>query len=246
MPQILSIRRLVRGFVLLNVVLLLLLLSCFVGAHPWLGFAVPGRFDGVFSSGVWVILSFALLANVAAFLAVGFVVIFPALLDGVGIDERKLTKLLTDRAGISRDALDACIAVIRAEAAAARRRLALGRAMIIGGALALILAFTAVCMALAQAGPHKPLFTRDAQLVDSTTVTEAQIWRFTGDQIAGALALDFPELYDFHFGDLDNNVQSRIFTDFVFAFRAILGWVALTSIIVTIRAWRSTLRPPKR
>ncbi|HWA30085.1 MAG TPA: hypothetical protein VG867_03255, partial [Rhizomicrobium sp.] len=70
-------------------------------------------------------------------------------------------------------------------------------------------------------------------------VTDADVWRFTADQIAGALALDIPELYDFHFGELDNNTHSRIFTDFVFAFRAILGWVALTSIIVTIRDWRS-------
>lgn len=185
----------------------------------------------------------ALLANVLLAMSFGFIVVFPALLDGVGVDERRVTRLLSESADISREALDACLAVVHAEATTARRRIAVGRAIIVGSAVALVFAFSAVCMTLAHAPARKPLFVEAARPVDNAGVTTLQIWRFTGDQIAGALALDIPELYDFRFGDLDNDIDARIFTDFVFLFRALLGWVGLTSIIVTIRDWRS--RPPR-
>ena len=228
----------------LNLALGFLLVAYFVGLIPTFAHVLPGDFrHGVASSGLWFFLALAFLANVAGVLVVGFIVIFPALLDGVGVDERRVTRLLTQDAAISREALEACLAVVRAEASIARHRIALGRGIILAGAAALVLAFVAVCTTLVHAPPRKALFIAGDHIVDNATVTNGQIWRFTGDQIAGALALDIPELYDFHFGDLENNTQSRIFTDFLFAFRAILGWIGLTSIIVTIRDWRS--RPPK-
>lgn len=236
--------RLAWGFGVLNTGLGLLLIAYFTGLVPVFARILPGDFHhAIVSSALWLFLSLILLANIVGVLAVGFIVIFPALLDGVGVDERRVTRLLARNVAISREALEACLVVVRTEASIARRRIALGREIILAGAVALVLTFTLVCMALVQAPPRKPLFIAGSHLIDNKTVTNGQIWRFTGDQIAGALALDIPELYDFHFGDLENNTQSRIFTDFVFGFRAILGWIALTSIIVTIRDWRS--RPPK-
>lgn len=236
--------RLVRSFAALNAVLVLLLVAFFNDAVPRFARIMPGDFShGVHSTGLWMFLSLAFLANVMGVLAVGFIVIFPALLDGVGVDERRVTRLLSENAAISPQALQACLVVVRAEAGTARRRIALGRGIILVGAAALILAFVAVCTTLVHAPPRKPLFLAQSRIVDNRAVTDRQIWQFAGDQIAGALALDIPELYDFHLGDLENNTRSRIFTDFLFAFRAILGWIALTSIIVTIRDWRS--RPPK-
>lgn len=236
--------RLAWSFGALNVALGLLLIAHFAGLVPTFVHILPGDFHhGIASTGLWLFLSLAFLANVAGVLVVGFIVIFPALLDGVGVDERRVTRLLTQDAAISREALKACLAVVRAEAGVARQRIAVGRAIILAGAVALVFAFAAVCTTLVHAPPRKPLFITQSRVVDNATVTNGQIWRFTGDQIAGALALDMPELYDFHFGDLENNTGSRIFTDFLFAFRAILGWIGLTSIIVTIRDWRS--RPPR-
>ena len=237
---ILSRKLLGSGAAVLNGTLLLLLLLQVWHPFPWLAHVMPGSFGGgARSTGLWLFLALLLLANVLAVLVVGFLVIFPALLDGVGVDERRVARVLTENADISREALNACLEVLHREAAVARRRIALGRGIILTAAVALIFAFTFVCDALVHAPPRKPLFTRQSQIVENMVVTDDDVWRFTADQIAGALALDIPELYDFHFGDLDNNIRSRIFTDFVFAFRAILGWIALTSIIVTIRDRRS-------
>lgn len=236
-------KKLVWSFAALNAVLALLLIAYFTDAFPR-SHIVPGDFrHGIQSTGLWLFLALILLANVMGVLAVGFIVIFPALLDGVGVDERRVTRLLSDNAAISTEALQVCLAVVRAEAGAARRRIALGRGIILTSAAALVFAFAAVCITLVHAPPRKPLFVAQSHIVNNATVTDGQVWQFTGDQIAGALALDIPELYGFHFGDLENNPQSRIFTNFLFAFRAILGWIALTSIIVTIRDWRS--RPPR-
>jgi len=242
--QILSKKTFVISFGAANGLLLLVLLLHTSQAIPQLSRLMPGSFHaGVHSTGLWLFLALVLMANVLVVLVIGFAVIFPALLDGVGIDERRVTRLLSENTPISREALQACLAVVHREADIARRRIAVGRSIILASAAGLIFTFAFVCDALVHAPPRKPLFTSNARVVENVTVTDGDVWRFTADQIAGALALDIPELYDFHFGELDNNVRSRTFTDFVFAFRAILGWVALTSIIVTIRDWRS--RPDK-
>jgi hypothetical protein len=244
LDETLSSKTLTRWFVGLNLFLLAVFGLQASDAVPELFRFVPGEFhNGFHSSGTWLYLAMAVLANVLAVMALGFVVIFPSLLDGVGVDERRVAKLLTENAVISREALDACLAVVHAEAVAARRRIAVGRAIIVAAAVAMVFAFTMVCFALVDAPPRKALFTNGQHIILNTDVTGSDLWRFTGDQIAGAIALDIPELYDFHFGTLENNVDSHIFTNFVFGFRALLGWVALTSIIVTIRDWRS--RPPK-
>ena len=223
MDQLLSKKTLGRAAAALNATLLLLLLSQFYHPFSWLAHVMPGGFSGgIHSTGLWLFLALMLLA---------------------GVDERRVARVLSQNAAITREALETCLAVLYAEAAVARKRIAAGRAIILLAAAGLVFAFTIVCVALVHAPPRKPLFTTQSHVVDNATVTNVDVWRFTADQIAGALALDVPELYDFHFGALENNIHSRIFTDFVFAFRAILGWVALTSVIVTIRDWRS--RPKK-
>lgn len=238
--RLLAKKRLAFAGAILNGALLILLLLQIWHPHPWLSRVMPGSFgSGIHSTGLWLFLALLLLANVVAVLIVGFIVIFPALLDGVGVDERRVARILRQNADISPEALGACLDVLHREAAVARRRIAVGRSIIMAAAVALTFSFAFICEALIHAPPRKPLFVTQLHTVENSQVSDADIWRFTADQIAGALALDIPELYDFHFGALDNNIDSRIFTDFVFAFRAILGWVALTSIIVTIRDWRS-------
>ncbi|HXL99730.1 MAG TPA: hypothetical protein VN932_07345, partial [Rhizomicrobium sp.] len=133
---------------------------------------------------------------------------------------------------------EACIAAVQEDASSARSQIAVGRAILISGAIFLVLAFAAVTITVAHAMPDASMFMTASGPVRNGTITNEQAWRFTGDQIAGALALDIPEIYNWHFGDLANATTSRLFTDFVFAFRAVLGWVGLATVITLVRGIR--------
>jgi hypothetical protein len=198
---------------------------------------LPGRFEtGVNASGYWVFFSLVLLVNALTVLLAGFVLVFPALFDAP-LDARKIADLL-DRAGISEDSKQACLTAVGEQVATSRATLNVGRAILISGAMFLILAFAAVSATMAHALDGASMFVNAAGPVANASITTEQIWRFTGDQIAGAVMLDIPEIYNWHFGELANDTQSRLFTDFVFAFRAVLGWVSLATIITLTRGLR--------
>jgi uncharacterized membrane protein len=69
--------------------------------------------------------------------------------------------------------------------------------------------------------------------VPNAGIATAAIWRYTFDQIAGALLLGAPEIYRWHIGDLANNVQNIPYTNFVLAFRIGLLVVVL-AILATL------------
>jgi hypothetical protein len=183
-----------------------------------------------------VFFALVLLVNALTVLAAGFVVVFPALLDGGPLNVRKIERLL-DRAGVADDSRQACIAAVSEEAAASRSQIAVGRAVLIAGGIFLVLAFTAVTTTLTHA-LDGGLFVSPAGPIANAAVGSEKLWRFTADQISGALLLDIPEIYEWHFGDLANNTHARLFTDFVFAFRAILGWVGLATVMTLMRGLR--------
>lgn len=238
MPKGFTGIRLLLVFVAVNTILFLMLVTAMTSAHPWLADILPGQFGGgVNSSGYWVFFSLVLLVNALTVLLAGFVTVFPALLDGGPLDARKIERLL-GRAGISDESREACIAAVQEDASSARSQIAVGRAILISGAIFLVLAFAAVTITVAHAMPDASMFMTASGPVRNGTITNEQAWRFTGDQIAGALALDIPEIYNWHFGDLANATTSRLFTDFVFAFRAVLGWVGLATVITLVRGIR--------
>jgi hypothetical protein len=242
MPRRFTGIRLLLVFVAVNTILFLMLVTSMTSAHPWLATVLPGQFGGD-NSGYWVFFALVLLVNAVTVLLAGIVLVFPALLDSP-VDERKLAHLLTDRGGISEEARNSVLAVVREEAASARYQIAAGRAILIAGAIFLVLAFGSVTATVAHALPSDSLFANAAGLVTDGTVTTNQVWLFTGDQVMGALLLDIPEIYHWHLTDLVNNPSAPVFASFVFAFRAVLGWVTLATIITLMRALR--LPKPKR
>jgi hypothetical protein len=238
MPKGFTGIRLLLVFVAVNTILFLMLVTSMTSAHPWLANVLPGRFEtGVNASGYWVFFSLVLLVNALTVLLAGFAMVFPALLDGGPLDSRKIAQLL-DRAGISEDSKEACLAAVAEQAATSRAQISVGRVILITGGVFLVLAFAAVSITMAHALDGASMFVNAAGPVANGGVTTEQMWRFTADQISGALFLDIPEIYEWHFGDLANDTQARLFTDFVFAFRAILGWVGLATVITLMRGLR--------
>jgi hypothetical protein len=242
MPRRFTGIRLLLVFVFINTVLFLMLVTSMTSAHPWLANVLPGQFGGD-NSGYWVFFALVLLVNAITVLLAGIVLVFPALLDSP-LDERRLDRLLTDRGGISEEARNSVLAVVREEAASARYQIAAGRAILIAGAIFLILAFGSVTATVAHALPSDSLFANAAGPVGDAAVTTNQVWRFTADQVMGAILLDIPEIYHWYLSDLVNNTHATVFTSFIFAFRALLGWVTLATILTLLRALR--LPKPKR
>src|ERR1043166_3692385 len=222
MPRRFTGIRLLLVFVFINTVLFLMLVTSMTSAHPWLANVLPGQFGGD-NSGYWVVFALVLLV------------------DGItGL----LARLLTGRGGISEEARNSVLAVVREEAASARYQIAAGRAILIAGAIFLILAFGSVTATVAHALPSASLFANAAGPVGDAAVTTNQVWRFTADQVMGAILLDIPEIYHWFLSDLVNNTHATVFTSFIFAFRALLGWVTLATILTLLRALR--LPKPKR
>ena len=245
MPKGFTGIRLLLVFVAVNTILFLMLVTAMTSSHPWLANVLPGRFEtGVNASGYWVFFALVLLVNAVTVLLAGFVMVFPALLSGP-LDAARVERLL-GRAGVSEEFKDAALAAIGEEAAAQASQLNVGRAILISGAIFLVLAFAAVTITTVHATPDGHMFDNAAGPVANSTITNEQSWRFTGDQIAGALFLDIPEIYDWHFGDLQNATSSRLFTDFVFAFRAVLGWVGLATVMSMMRGLRFGPRRTKK
>jgi hypothetical protein len=232
--------------VAINTILFLMLVTSMTSAHPWLARILPGQFEGgVNSSGYWVFFSLVLLVNAVTVLLAGFAVVVPAMLEGIA-DEGRLGRLLTDRGGISDDARDSCLAVVREEAASARQQVSIGRWILIAGAIFLVLAFAAVTHNFLRALPQDALFEGAFGPVPDVTVTTLSIWRYTFDQIAGALLLGAPEIYHWHFSDLSNNIANIPYTNFVLAFRIALLIVVLAILATLGRSFRLGGAKPAR
>lgn len=237
MPKGFTGIRLLLVFVAVNTILFAMLVTSMTSDHPWLANFIPGGFEtGVKGSGYWVFFSLVLLVNALTVLLAGFVMVVPAMFASP-LDPAKVERML-DRAGVAGDSKDACLAATREEAAASRSQVAVGRAILIVGALFFVLAFAAVSITTVHALPYDQMFETEDGPVDNVHVQNDAVWRFTADQISGALLLDIPEIYDWHFGDLVNATDNRLFTDFVFAFRALLGWVGLATVMTLTRGFR--------
>ena len=237
--------RLLLVFVGVNTILFLALVTSMVSEHPWLARFLPGQFGvGVNSSGYWVYFSLVLLINAITILLAGAALVTPVFTNGAPLNERRLTRLLANRSGVADDARESCLVTVREETVAVRQQVALGRAILIGGVVFLTLAFMAVTFSLARAIPYGHMFANRAGAVVNSAINFDSTWRFTADQISGALLLGIPEIYHRHFIHLTNNSDDPFYSTFVLAYRTIVALVGLIVVLTLIRAsgWRVAKR----
>jgi hypothetical protein len=225
--------RLLLGFVALNTIMFLMLVTSMTSSHPWLAYVLPGKFEtGVNSSGYWVFFSLVLLVDAVTVLIAGLVLLIPAMREGAALDEQRLAKHLVDRGGVSVDTKDAILVAMREDVLSAGFQIFAGRLVLSIGTVILAIAFFTVSLSFARALPGGQMFVNAGAPIENAQVGMAALEAFTADQIAGAVLLDAPEVYDLHVGTLANNPENEPFSHFVFAFRSALG-VALLLIVVS-------------
>ncbi len=235
--------RILLIFVGINLVMFLMLVTSMTSAHPWLAHLLPGHFEaGVNSSGYWVFFALVLLVDAVTVLIAGLALLLPAMLDSSAVEERRLARHLVDRGGVSEEAKESIFVALREEVVAAHRQIVLGRTILFAGLVFLVFAFFAMSFSFARAQPDGMMYADAAGPVRNDTVRAWDIERFTVDQIAGAVLLNAPDIYDWHFGTLRNNSARPVYTNFVFAFRAVTGFVLL---LIVISLFRRGERPSR-
>lgn len=224
----------------------LMLVTSMTSAHPWLASMLPGKFEtGVNSSGYWVFFGLVLLVDAVTVLLAGLALMLPAMLDSAAADERRLTRHLVDRGGVSEDTKNSIMVALREEAVEAHYQIIVGRTILIAGVAFLVFAFTAVSVSFASALPNGSLYSNASGVVKNSSITVQDVERYTVDQAAAAVALNAPEIYGVHVSSLANNPASRIYTHFVFAFRTVLGFVLVLMLISFLRRWERPKRERK-
>jgi hypothetical protein len=237
--------RLLLIFVGINLVMFLMLVTSMTSAHPWLARLLPGHFEaGVNSSGYWVFFALVLLVDAVTVLIAGLALLLPAMLDSSAIEERRLARHLVDRGGVSEEAKESIFVAMREEVLAAHYQIVVGRTILFAGVIFLVFAFFAVSLSFARALPDGEMFVNQSfgEVTKNTTIGVDAIEQFTVDQVAGAVLLDAPEVYNWHVGMLVNNPQNLLFTNFVFAFRMLTGLVLL---LIVISLFRRGQRPSR-
>lgn len=238
--------RLLLVFVGINLVMFLMLVTSMTSAHPWLARVLPGHFEaGVNSSGYWVFFALVLLVDAVTVLLAGFALLLPAMIDSAAVEERRLARHLVDRGGVSEGAKDSIFVAMREEVVAAHSQIVVGRTILLAGAVFLVFAFFAMSLSFARAQPDGTMYATDAASVQNQTVRAWDIQLFTADQIAGAVLLNAPDIYGWHFGTLRNNSASPVYTNFVFTFRAVTGFVLLLIVLSLLRRGRRPSREKK-
>lgn len=240
MPRRFTGIQLLLAFVAVNTVMFLMLVTSMTSETPWLARVLPGQFGaGVNSSGYWVFFALVLLVNALTVLIAGLVLVLPALRDGAHSDEKRLGRILADRAGLSDGSKDAVLEALREEISSARHQIAVGRLILVAGIIFLVLAFAGVSISFARALPGGHMFEPKA----NAEITMADVETFTLDQLAGAVLLDAPEVYHWRIGALDNDPANLLFTNFVFAFRTLLGLMILLLVATLFRRQPSQPAP---
>jgi len=254
MPKRFTGIRLLLVFVGINLAMFLMLVTSMTSAHPWLSHILPGRFEtGTDSSGYWVFFALVLLVDAVTVFIAGLAVMLPAMMEGAPLNERRLTRHLVDRAGMSDETKEAIFVALREDAVNSHTQLLVGRAILLAGAIFLACAFFAVVLTCARATPQGEMFAKpgivavetesavgvDLVPVKNGDVRTRQIVEYTVDQVAAAAALNAPAIYGIRFAPVVNNLKLPLFTHFVFAFRTILGFTLVLFVI-------SFLRRPQR
>jgi hypothetical protein len=245
MPVRFSGIRLLLAFVAINTVMILMLVTSMTSKNPWLAHVLPGQFhSGGNFSGYWVFFSLVLLVDAITVLVAALILLLPARNEAGAADLRYVERHLSGRAGISAEAGKAVIAAMAKEIGSAGYQLAVGRGILVGGALFLIVAFAAMTLSFARALPDNAMFARQciagrvvcdlparSFAIENQDVRAVEIGLYTLDQIGGAVLFDAPEIYDWHIGTLANNTRNGLFSHFAFAFRTLLSLVTILTVL---------------
>jgi hypothetical protein len=238
--------RILLIFVGINLAMFLMLVMSMTSAHPWLARLLPGQFEaGVNSSGYWVFFALVLLVDAVTVLIAGLALLLPAMLDSSAVEERRLARHLVDRGGVSEEAKESIFVALREEVVTAHHQIVIGRGILFAGVIFLVFAFFAMSLSFARAQPDGLMYADAAGPVRNQTVTALEMERFTADQIAGAVLLNAPDIYGWHFSALKNDSASPVYTNFVFCFRAATGFVLLLIVISLFRRGQKPSREKK-
>ncbi|MBI3675587.1 MAG: hypothetical protein HY243_03100 [Proteobacteria bacterium] len=204
MPRRFTGIRLLLVFVAINTVMMLMLVTSMAGTQHWLTRVLPGDWSEGHSSGLWLFFSLVLLVNAVVVLLAGVITLLPS---------------MGERDGYL---------------------LMVGRAITLVGALFCVVAFGSVTASFTRALPASDMFVFHCELrlvicetpqaprpIPNSQVDVQEIEMFTLDQLAGAILLSAPEIYDFRVSPLTNNAANPLFTNFTFAFRVMMVLSAL-------------------
>jgi hypothetical protein len=167
------------------------------------------------------------------------------MLDSSAVEERRLARHLVDRGGVSEEAKESIFVALREEVVTAHHQIVIGRGILFAGVIFLVFAFFAMSLSFARAQPDGLMYADAAGPVRNQTVTALEMERFTADQIAGAVLLNAPDIYGWHFSALKNDSASPVYTNFVFCFRAATGFVLLLIVISLFRRGQKPSREKK-
>jgi len=259
MPKRFTGIRLLLIFVGINLVMFLMLVTSMTSAHPWLSHVLPGGFEtGKDSSGYWVFFGLVLLIDALTVFITGLALLLPAMLEGAPVNERRLTRHLVDRGGVSEEAKEAIFVALREDAVNSHYQLVVGRSILFAGALFLVGAFFAVIFTFTRATPDGHIFVKPGVIVATTEnsvpcltrsqpvlnkdVRGREMALYTVDQVVAAAALNAPAIYGVRFAPIVKNAGVPAFTHFIFVFRIVL---MLTLALVILSFLRRPQRPPR-
>jgi hypothetical protein len=241
MAKHLSVMRFLSAVLLLDIVLIGLVFVSGPKAYAFLSGFLPGTFGpgmGPGMTGNHFLGALILLLDALLFLSGGFIALVNAARNTLMIGSNGVWRLLRGIAGLSREDVAAASFAVAEEQKAEIHIVRIGRDLVWIGAVLLLLAFPAVCFTYAHADVQgAPLLQDAGGAVANTALSVEDVAVFTVDQLADAVLLDIPRVFQLHVTALTpahNHVWLR---PFVLLFH-ILGKLVVLAILFA--AWRGT------
>ncbi len=109
------------------------------------------------------------------------------------------------------------------------------------GIVLLVLSLPVFCVTYTQATPTgTPLLEIAGTPIANYDVDAITVLQFTGDQLAGALLLDAPEIFHWRFTNAETAIGNTAFGISIFLFRALIG---LGVLVLLLGKWRNAKNP---
>lgn len=232
--------RLLLVFVATKTIMILMLVPSMTSRHPWLALILPGQFQaGGNYSGYWVFFALVLPVDAITVIAVALSVLLPGLRAITRLDLAAFEERLMHQSALAAELRVHMIADTEEDMAEARTQMFVGRSILIGGAVFLVMAFSSVTLSYTRALPEGSMFVREcigsclpgSREVVNASVRLHEVQAFTLDQIARASLFGAPEIYDWHIGDLTSNPRNALFSHFVFACRLLFALILILSLV---------------
>jgi hypothetical protein len=231
-----------RNFLISFILLNLIVGGLFVFAvlkRPDLLHALPGEFGPNLSpdlSGNMLFLALLLLVNAALFMIFGLGGTWHAMWAGLRIRPSKLRWLLHERSGLASDISGVVAEAIQEEEKSELGYLGTARGLLTVGLLLTVLSLPALCIAYSKAAPTgNAIFETTGTAMANSAVSQDTVLRFTGDQLAGALLLDVPEVFHLRATPVETNGANLIFAILILLYRAVVGFGVLVWFVAARR-----------